>query len=528
MDAKDKFVLAIDLGTSGAKVALVSIHGEVAGWEAEPVPLHLLPNGGAEQDPNDWWRAIVKGTRRLLGKGQVAIDDVVAVCAATQGAAAVPVDRNGDCVANAMIWLDSRGAELAQRLVAGPISIEGYDLFKLLRWVRLTGGVPSLSGKDLVGHVLYLKHESPEIYHKTYKFLDVVAYIDLRLTGKFIATSDTIGMSWVTDNRDPEHIRYDAGLIRATGIDPEKLPEIKRCIDVLGPITPEAAKELGLRPEVQVVAGAFDLPAAAVGSGAVEDYVAHLSISTSSFMTVHLPMKKTDLFNKIASMPCVIPDRYLVLAEQEAAGVNLTFLRDNLLYHDDPLQRGEKPEDYFEALNRVAEQVPPGSRGLIYTPWIYGERAPVDDPYVRASIFNLSLQNTREDLARAIMEGVAFNSRWMLEPVEKFCGRKLDPIIMVGGGANSNLWCQIHADVLDRTIKQGKNPIQAAAQGAAFIAAVGLGYIHFSDIPKLIQFQGEYRPNPDNRELYDELFVEFKNIYKQNRAIYKRLNRAKK
>ncbi|MCJ7831198.1 MAG: FGGY family carbohydrate kinase, partial [Dehalococcoidia bacterium] len=276
MTAHEKYVLAIDLGTSGAKIALVSVHGEVAGWESEAVPLHILPNGGAEQDPHDWWRAIVKGTRRLLGKSLAPIEDVVAVCAATQGAAAIPVDRGGECLANAMIWLDSRGAALSQKLVKGMINIEGYDLLKLLRWVRLTAGVPSLSGKDLIGHVLYLKHERPEIYQKTYKFLDVVDYIDLRLTGKFIATSDTAGMTWVTDNRDPQHIRYHPGLIRETGIDPEKLPEIKRCIDVLGPIKPEVAKELGLKEEVQVVAGAFDLPAAAVGSGAVEDYVASI------------------------------------------------------------------------------------------------------------------------------------------------------------------------------------------------------------------------------------------------------------
>ena len=526
MTAHEKYVLAIDLGTSGAKIALVSVHGEVAGWESEAVPLHVLPNGGAEQDPHDWWRAIVKGTRRLLGKSLAPIGDVVAVCAATQGAAAIPVDRGGECLANAMIWLDSRGAALSQKLVKGMINIEGYDLLKLLRWVRLTAGVPSLSGKDLIGHVLYLKHERPEIYQKTYKFLDVVDYIDLRLTGKFIATSDTAGMTWVTDNRDPQHIRYHPGLIRETGIDPEKLPEIKRCIDVLGPIKPEVAKELGLREDVQVVAGAFDLPAAAVGSGAVEDYVAHLSISTSSFITVHVPYMKTDLFSKMASLPCVIPDRYLLCAEQEAAGVNLTFLRDNILFHDDPLLAG-KPEDYFAALNQAAEQAPAGCQGLIFTPWIYGERAPVDDPYIRAGVHNLSLENTRQDLVRAIMEGVAFNSRWMLGPVEKFCGRKMDPIIMVGGGANSNLWCQIHADVLGRTIKHGKNPIQAAARGAAFIAAVGLAYIQFKDIPGLVQFQGEYQPNPANRTLYDRMFVEFTALYKQNKSIYRRLNRAR-
>lgn len=523
----DKFILAIDLGTSAAKVALVSCYGEVVGWESEPVPLHVTPDGGAEQDPADWWRAFGDAARRLLGHGLVAPRKIVAVCAATQGAGTVPVDRSGNPLCNALIWLDSRGAEFTARLVSGPIQVEGYDLLKMMRWVRLTGGVPSLSGKDIVGHVLYLKAKRPEVYQQTYKFLDVVHYIDLLLTGQFIGTSDTMGMSWLTDNRDPGRITYHDGLIRAVGIDGAKLPEIRRCIDIVGNLKPQVADDLGLSREVKVVAGGFDLPVAAVGSGAVEDYAAHLSVSTSAFMTVHVPFKKTDLFNKIASLPCAIPDRYLVMGEQEAAGVHLTFLRDNLLFHRDPLLDIDAPDDYFRAINHIAERVPPGSRGLMYTPWIHGERAPVDDPWIRAGIHNLCLAHTREDLVRAMMEGVAFNVRWMLGPIEKFCGRRMDPIVMVGGGANSNLWCQIQADVLNRTIRQGKDPIQTAARGAAFLASVGLGYLHFGDIPKYIRYQGEYTPNPDNREIYDKMFAEFVNLYKGTKDIHRRLNRGR-
>jgi xylulokinase len=186
----------------------------------------------------------------------------------------------------------------------------------------------------------------------------------------------------------------------------------------------------------------------------------------------------------------------------------------------------EAPDDYFRAINQIAAEAPPGSNGLIYTPWIHGERAPIEDPWARASIFNISLDNTRGDLARAILEGVAFNTRWILGPVEKFCGRRMNPINVVGGGADSNLWCQILADVLGRTIKQVKNPIQAAARGAAFIASVGLSYIQFSDIPKLIKIENEYHPDPKNQALYDKIFPDFVNLYKKNKDIYKRLNRT--
>ena len=524
---REKYVLAIDLGTSAAKVALVSIQGQVIGWESQPTTLHVLPGGGAEQDPNEWWSAILSLAKRLLAKGLVPLDDIVAVCPNTQGAGTVPVDAEGTCLGRAIIWLDTRGAEWNARLVGGPIRLEGFDVFKLARWIRLTGGLPARSGKDFIGHVLFLKHERPEIYRGAHKLLEVDGYIDYRLTGRFIATLDTMGMSWLTDNRDPNRIVYHDGLIAAAGIDRAKLPEIVRCTDVLGSLRPEVAQDLGLRPGVQVVAGAFDLPATAVGSGAVDDYAAHLSVSTSAFLTVHVPFKKTDLFHMVASLPSAIPGRYIVMGEQEAAGVHLTFLRDNLLFRRDALLDSGPPEDFYAALNTVAAEAPPGSHGLIYTPWIHGERAPVEDPWVRAGLHNLSLEATRADWIRSIMEGVAFNTRWMLEPVDRFCGRRLDPIVVAGGCVNSDLWCQIQADVLDRTIRQIKDPIQTAARGAAFLAAVGLGLMQFADIQGHIQIEREYRPQAGNRKVYDEMFAEFVSIYKQNKKIYERLNRSR-
>ncbi len=207
------------------------------------------------------------------------------------------------------------------------------------------------------------------------------------------------------------------------------------------------------------------------------------------------------------------------------AGGNLTWLRDNILFSNDALASTKSPENFFDALNQMAEQTPVGSHGVMYTPWLFGERTPVDDAWIRAGFLNLSLHNTRADMVRAVMEGVAFNSRWLLAPVEKFCGKPINPINMVGGGANSNLWCQIHADVLNRTIRQVENPVLANARGAALIASVGLGCTTFDDVSRKVKIQREYQPNPENRKLYDALFAEFVNIYKQNKKIYERLNR---
>jgi xylulokinase len=272
--------------------------------------------------------------------------------------------------------------------------------------------------------------------------------------------------------------------------------------------------------------GTPDMQAAALGSGAVRDFEGHLYIGTSSWLTCHVPYKKTDIFHNMASLPSAIPERYFIAAEQETAGGCLNFLRDNILYHKDQLLQEEEQPDVYKIFDRIAEGVSPGSGKVIFTPWLYGERAPVEDHAVRSCIFNQSLHTTREHLIRAVLEGVAFNGRWLLGSVEKFIRRPLDPINMIGGGANSPVWCQIHADVFNRTIRQVRDPILANLRGAAFLAAVSLGYCRFEDIPERIKIANTYSPNPDNRAIYDELFAEFINIYKCNRRIYARLNKS--
>jgi len=256
----------------------------------------------------------------------------------------------------------------------------------------------------------------------------------------------------------------------------------------------------------------------------VEDFLPHLYIGTSSWLAAHVPFKKTDVLASLASVPCAVPHRYLLTALQATAGGNLTFLRDNILYHKDELLAEGSVPDVFKVLDRIAASVPAGSNGVIYTPWIWGERAPVDDRALRAGLYNLSLHNTRADIIRAFFEGVALNTRWLLGPFERFTGRKVQRIHLVGGGGNSDVWCQIFADVLNVEICQVRDPVQANARGAAWIAAVGLGEIGFSDVPGLVEFRQTYSPTPGHRELYDERFAIFTQIYRQMRDIYHRLN----
>jgi xylulokinase len=272
--------------------------------------------------------------------------------------------------------------------------------------------------------------------------------------------------------------------------------------------------------------GSPDMHSAAIGSGAVQDFETHLYIGTSSWLICHIPFKKVDIFHNLASLPSAIPGHYLLTDEQETAGACLQFLRDNLFFHQDELSTGEAPENTYKFFDKIAERTPAGSEKLIFTPWLYGERAPVDDHLVRGGFFNQSLQTTREHMVRAVFEGVAYNSRWLLQYVEQFIKQPLEAINFVGGGAKSDIWCQIHADILNRPIRQMENPIEVNVRGAALLASAALGYINYEEISSSVKVTRTYTPNPNHRKLYDNLFAEFLAIYKNNKKIYARLNRG--
>jgi xylulokinase len=522
---RNKYIFAIDLGTSGPKAALVTTNGDVVVYQFQETELILLPNGGAEQNPDDWWEAILRASKNVLQKKAVPIEDIVAISCTTQWSGTVAIDRKGRPLMNAIIWMDTRGSRYIEQITDGLIKVAGYDIFKLRKWLRLSGGAPGHSGKDPIAHILYIKNELPEVYHNTYQFLEPKDYINYRLTGKIAASFDSIALHWLTDNRNIDKVIYDDQLIQMATVEREKFPELKHATDILGPLKKEVARELGLPEEVQVIMGTPDIPSAAVGSGAVRDFEGHLYVGTSSWLTCHVPFKKTDILHNMASLPSAIPGKYFIANEQEAAGACLNFLRDNILYHQDLLLSEADVPNVYPIFDQIVENIPAGSGRVIFTPWLCGERTPVENHSVRSGIFNMSLNTTREHLIRAVFEGVAYNAKWLLGYLEKFIKRPLSTINFIGGGANSDAWCQIHADVLNRTIKQVKDPIQANLRGAGLLASAALGYIAFDDIADRVQIAGTYTPNPANRKIYDELFAEFLNIYKRNKGIYRRLNR---
>lgn len=516
-------ILAIDMGTGTAKAALVSQRGRIAAAAIREIEMLHLPGGGAEQDPEQWWRAVVEAAREAIERAGLAPESVVAVRCATQWAVTVPVDAEGRALSNAISWMDTRGGPYVRELVGGPIKVAGYSVAKLPRWLRLTGGAPVLSGIDGLGHLLFLKNEQPEVYAAAAAFLEPMDYLNLRLCGRCAASFGSIYPYWLTDNRDVSRVRYDARLLRRAGIDRAKLPELVPVNAVLGTLTPAACDAFGLGAETQVLSGLPDSQAATVGAGIVAEGEGYISIGTSSWLSCLVPRKKTDLRHMIGTSPAALPGLHQVIAEQGAAGRCLEFVARNVLYGDD-VEGPAPPPDLYERLDQLAASVPAGSDGLIFTPWLNGVNAPREDPFTRSAFFNQSLDTTRAHYARATMEGVAYNLRWLKGAVERFAGRRFERLNLIGGAALSPTWCQILADVLGCDVGQVANPRYANAVGAALAGFTALGELDPAEIPAAVELTATYEPDAAARRVHDRQFEHFLRLYRANRRLYRRLN----
>ncbi len=517
-------VLAVDLGTSGPKVALISASGRITAATFEANEVLYLPGGGAEQRPEEWWRSIARGVRRALRESGLPGSAIEAVNCTGQWSGTVALGGDGEPLCDAIIWMDTRGARHVAELTGGILNIAGYSPGALLAWLPRTGGIPSRSGKDSLAHILFLKNERPEIFEATRCFLEPKDWLNFKLTGRMVSTYDAIALHWLSDNRSIDAVDYHPRLLARAGIERHKLPDLIGATDIVGPLSAEAAGELGVPAGIPVVAGAPDTHSAAVGSGAVRDNEVHLYVGTSSWMLAHVPRMRSDPLHNQAALPAALPGRYLLLNEQECAGACLSFLRDRLLLVDDELTPGANRDGAYAAFDRLAAGVPAGSGGVIFTPWLYGERTPVEDHHVRGGFFNLSLETDRAQMIRAVLEGVAYNTRWLFDGVESFLGRRVPHINFIGGGACSDLWCQIMADVLGCRVRRVADPIHANLRGAAFLAQIALGRLDAADIPARVEIEREFVFEPRNRHVYEQMFKAFKTLYKNNRRLYANLN----
>lgn len=507
------WVLAVDLGTGGPKTGAVSERGELLAAAHGRVTTRRPPGGGAVQDPEEWWSRITDGVAEVLAAG-VDPGELLGVGITGQWGSTVPVAADGSPAGDCVLWQDTRGAALSAAVLgAGRLRVVGFSPRNILAWIRLTGGAPSPHGADPLNHELHLRAHEPDVYARATTLMEPLDYLAFRFTGRRLATPASMILSWLTDNRPGARLGYHRELVRRSTRHVSRLPSLAPTGSVAGPLLPEVAEALGLPAGLPVVTGVPDLHTAWLGSGAVAPFAAHLAVSTTCWISCAVPFKKTDVFHQVASVPGLRPGEYLVADNQETAGLCYEWFRDALA-----------PGLSFRELDALAASSPPGAGGVLFMPWLNGERTPVEDRALRAGFVNVSVATDQARLARAVLEGVAHNARWLLETVERFCGRRLDPLRVLGGGAVSDLWCKILADVLDRRLARVADPVYANLRGAGLHALVALGRIGFEDAGELVEVSRAFAPDPSLRRAYDAAHGEFRKLYGNLAHTYEALN----
>jgi len=516
----DKLILSFDIGTSYIKTSLVDTKFNILATELDKYPIYFPKKGYVEQDPLDWWNAVVKTTKRLVQEKSVDASKIVGITFGGQALCTVPINKDGEPLMRAISWMDARAAEQAKKVAGGGLlKIGGYNLFSILTFLRITGGGPGLAGKDHLPRILWLRENMPDVLRDTYKFVDTNGFIIFKMTGQTVMSKFDAHITWMMDTRPGKHCWSDK-ILKRYGVDKEKLPEIKASTDVAGKLTKKAADELSLKEGTPVIVGSGDVAAVAVGSAAVKEREYFIYIGTSDFMGTHTKHRKVDISHYMGSICSAIPDMYLYTGEQETAGTCLDWVK-NEVYKSSAEELGEK---VYDLLDEAAGKIPAGSEGLMFTPWLSGEKTPMDDDTIRGGFHNLSLEHNRDHMVRAVMEGVAFNIRWAFRCMEKKIGTA-NWVNFVGGGALRETWGQIIADVLNREVRQLINPREVGVRGAAMIATVGLG-IHkdFPTAAKLVKVTKVYKPKPENVTTYDKLFAQFEKLYECHKKICKYIN----
>jgi xylulokinase len=330
----------------------------------------------------------------------------------------------------------------------------------------------------------------------------------------------------VVDNRQWGRLEYNQELLNLAGIEKKKFPELIPNDGIVGTLDPSVAEDLGLLSSTRVVAGIGDSNASTIGSGAVRDFEAIIYIGTSYYMNCHVPFKKTDINHMMGSLPSPFPSKYMLFAEQGTGGRCVEYYLKNIVYPNDEFNTGPMPEDAYERFDTIASRAPAASGGVLFLPWLNGSIAPSENPHVRGGFVNLSLKTTRTHMTRAIMEGLAYNNRWTHGAAEKFIDRPITSFRFSGGGALSNVWSQIHADVLGTQIHQVDDPINTTVRGTALLALVSLGYRSIDEIPELIKIKQVFEPDEANRAIYDKMYTQYRELYKRNRKVFAALNRS--
>ena len=525
------YVLAYDIGTTGVKTCLFEIGSSITllAGDSEGYGLYILEGGGAEQDADEWWTAMRHTTGRLLEKTGIAPEQIAGISFCSQMQGLILTDKDGVPVRRPMSYMDQRAVEEIRKGIAYGIQIAGANVFKLLKSLRITGAV-STSVKDPMWKYKWIEAHEPENFARAYKWLDVKEYLIHRCTGRFVMTEDSAFATLLYDTR--KHC-WSEPLCRTFGIHPDHLPEIIASSDQAGVLTEQAAADLGLAAGIPVFGGGGDASLIGVGAGSTAVGDTHIYCGTSGWVTTVTDRQLVDASAMIAAIVGAQSGRYNYFAEMETAGKCLEWVRDHLALDEigiylEKKDISEGPEaiarSLYDYMTETVKNAPAGSGGVIFTPWLHGNRCPFEDPSAAGMFFGIRLETGKTELIRAVLEGICYHLRWMLECQKKKL-KVSDTIRFVGGGALSPVTSQILADITGHKIEVVKSPQNVGAVGAAAVAAVGLGLIPDLDkVRDFIPVQSSYTPDPSQHAIYNHYYEIFKKLYAANKKNFQILS----
>ena len=527
-----KYVIAYDIGTTGVKTCLFEIENEIKLIAAamEGYNLYILPGGGAEQDPDEWWQAICNTTKTVFSKCDILPEQIEGISFCSQMQGLVLVDKDLRPVHRAFSYMDQRAKKQIKDGIAYGIKIAGANIFKLIPSLIITGAV-SASVKDPVWKYNWVKENEPENFKRVHKWLDVKEYIICRMTDRCVMTRDSAFGTLLYDIRKGKE-GFSKTICKLLGVDINHLPEIVESTDWVGGLTEKAAAELGLRPGTAVFGGGGDASLIGVGAGSVELGETHVYNGTSGWVSTVVDKSVVDASAMIAAIIGAQKDSFNYFAELETAGKCLEWVKDHLALDEigifldktDVVQSKETVyTSLYDYLSKVVNEIPAGSQGVIFTPWLHGNRCPFEDPNATGMFFGLNLETTKAEMVRAVLEGVCYHLRWMMESQDKKL-KTSDPIRFVGGGARSPIIAQMLADITGRRIETVESPQNVGSVGAAAVMAVGMGIIpSLESVQDFIPVAHTYEPHTENRAAYDRCYAVFRKLYSSNRKNYRAL-----
>jgi len=500
------YLIAHDLGTSGNKAVLVTSDGKIARSHSVSYSVDKTVPGQAEQDPRVWWEAFCQCNRILL-EG-INCSEVAGVSLCRQMMCCLPVDRKGRILHSAIIWADNRATQEAEQIEA----LVGKEQFYQIVGMRA-------SANYSLPKIVWLKKHLPKVFRDTYKILNPKDYINYLLTGRFGTDPETAAymhcFDWRSKSWSPE-------LMKAAGVGVEKLTELVDTGVVLGEVTSAAAQVCGLAAGTPVVMGIGDGGAATLGTATIEPGEAYTSLGSSSWVCVVTGSKKMDPDRSISKLNFLNTQRDS--GTMQAGGYSYSWLRDTLCGQECEQARLSRDKDYV-LIDRLAEQASPGAGGVLFLPYLFGERSPYWDTKLRGAFLGITAQTGRADLCRSVLEGVSMHLGLILDRIRQV--NQLSDIRcmkLVGGGANSLLWRQIFADVYGLPVTTTDKSDLAGALGVAAIAGVAVGmYPDINVVKNFQQVTSVTKPDPEKQAYYRQLSELFRDSHEALKDINHRL-----